>query len=54
MASCSACKKVKSDISGPVVSVLFLFCFWFFFTCLQVLGFKGFFKGLIIREKLEF
>lgn len=25
MASCSACKKVKSDISGPVVSIFFFF-----------------------------
>ena len=47
MASCSACKKVKSDISGPVVSI-------FFFTCLQLIGFdQVLFEGTYYQREIR-
>ena len=53
MASCSACKKVKSDISGSTSG--FHFFFFFFFTCLQLIGFDQVpFEGTYYRRELEF
>ena len=54
MASCSACKKVKSDISGSTSGFHF-FLFFFFFTCLQLIGFDQVpFEGTYYRRELEF
>lgn len=52
MASRSASKKVKSDISGPVVSI---FCFFCFFTCLQLIGFdQVLFEGTYYQREIRF
>ena len=52
MASCSACKKVKSDISGSTSGFHF---FFFFFTCLQLIGFDQVpFEGTYYQRELEF
>ena len=51
MASCSACIKVKSDISGSTSG----FHFFFFFTCLQLIGFDQVpFEGTYYQRELEF
>ena len=51
MASCSACKKVKSDVSGSTSG--FHFCF-FFFTCLQLIGFdQVLFEGTYYQREIR-